>query len=69
LLLDEWTAEQDPEFRRKFYHEVLPAISEAGITVVMVTHDERYLSELTLPARKLRMDEGRFVDPQTMEKS
>jgi putative ATP-binding cassette transporter len=67
LLLDEWTAEQDPEFRRKFYHEVLPAISGAGITVVMVTHDERYLNELTLPARKLRMDEGRFVDPQTME--
>jgi putative ATP-binding cassette transporter len=67
LLLDEWTAEQDPEFRRKFYDEVLPAISGAGITVVMVTHDERYLKELTLPARKLRMDEGRFVDQQTME--
>jgi putative ATP-binding cassette transporter len=67
LLLDEWTAEQDPEFRRKFYHEVLPAISGAGITVVMVTHDERYINEVTLRARKLRMDEGRFVDPQTME--
>ena len=25
LLLDEWTADQDPEFRRKFYDELLPA--------------------------------------------
>ncbi|MGB2659267.1 MAG: ATP-binding cassette domain-containing protein, partial [Pseudolabrys sp.] len=24
LLLDEWTAEQDPEFRRKFYDDLLP---------------------------------------------
>src|SRR5262249_53867070 len=24
MLLDEWTAEQDPEFRRKFYDELLP---------------------------------------------
>jgi putative pyoverdin transport system ATP-binding/permease protein len=67
LLLDEWTAEQDPEFRRKFYDDVLPALSLAGVTVVMVTHDDRYLNELTLPARRLRMDEGRFVDQDTGE--
>ena len=29
LLLDEWTADQDPDFRRKFYDELLPAV-EAG---------------------------------------
>ena len=27
LLLDEWTAEQDPEFRRKFYDELLPQLT------------------------------------------
>ena len=62
MLLDEWTAEQDPEFRRKFYHELLPELLQAGVTVVVITHDDRYLDELDLPARRLRMDEGRFVD-------
>jgi putative ATP-binding cassette transporter len=62
LLLDEWTAEQDPEFRVKFYHELLPELLQAGETIVVITHDDRYLDELDLPARRLRMDEGRFVD-------
>jgi putative ATP-binding cassette transporter len=67
LLLDEWTAEQDPEFRRKFYEELLPELSRARATVVMVTHDERHLNELTFPARRLRMDEGRLVEQNTAE--
>jgi hypothetical protein len=29
---------------------------------VAITHDDRYLDELKLPARRLHMDEGRFVD-------
>jgi putative ATP-binding cassette transporter len=68
LLLDEWTSDQDPEFRRKFYHELLPALKAAGTTIVVITHDDRYLNELDLPARRLRMDEGRFVEQQSMEK-
>jgi putative pyoverdin transport system ATP-binding/permease protein len=67
LLLDEWTAEQDPEFRRKFYDELLPALMRGGATVVAITHDDRYLEELELPARSLRMDEGRFVVPRSVE--
>jgi putative pyoverdin transport system ATP-binding/permease protein len=62
LLLDEWAADQDPEFRRKFYFDLLPALHRAGVTVVVVTHDDRYLDEMDLPARRLRMDEGRFVE-------
>lgn len=62
LLLDEWTSDQDPGFRRKFYDELLPALKEAGKTVVVVTHDDRYINEFNLPARRLRMDEGRFVE-------
>jgi putative ATP-binding cassette transporter len=62
MLLDEWTAEQDPEFRAKFYHEILPELLQAGETIVLITHDDRYLDELDLPARRLHMDEGRFVD-------
>ena len=67
LLLDEWAADQDPEFRRKFYFDLLPALKRAGTTVVAVTHDDRYLDELDLPARRLRMDEGRFVGQQPAE--
>jgi putative ATP-binding cassette transporter len=62
LLLDEWAADQDPEFRRKFYFDLLPALHRAGVTVVVVTHDDRYIDEMDLPARRLRMDEGRFVE-------
>jgi putative pyoverdin transport system ATP-binding/permease protein len=66
LLLDEWTAEQDPEFRRKFYDELLPDLMAAGATIVVITHDDRYLDELTLRARRVRMDEGRIVEQRTM---
>ena len=69
LLLDEWAADQDPEFRRKFYHDLLPALHRAGVTMVVVTHDDRYLDEMHLPARRLRMDEGRFVDQHSMANS
>ena len=67
LLLDEWTADQDPDFRRRFYDEFLPALIQAGKTVVVITHDDRYLAELHMPARKLRMDEGRFVEGHPVE--
>ena len=69
LLLDEWTAEQDPEFRRKFYDELLPDLMRARATVVVITHDDRYLDELDLPARKIHMDEGRIVEEISMKKS
>jgi ABC-type siderophore export system fused ATPase/permease subunit len=34
----------------------------AGQTVVVISHDDRYLSELQLPCRKIRMEEGRIVE-------
>ena len=67
LLLDEWAADQDPDFRRKFYFELLPTLHRAGVTVVVVSHDDRYLDEMELPARRLRMDEGRFVGQSSAE--
>jgi putative ATP-binding cassette transporter len=41
-VFDEWAADQDPQFRRKFYREILPYLKSAGKTVIAVTHDERY---------------------------
>jgi putative ATP-binding cassette transporter len=60
LLLDEWTSDQDPDFRRKFYHEILPELNQTGATIVVITHDDRYLNELDLPARRIHMEEGHF---------
>ena len=69
LLLDEWTAEQDPEFRGKFYDELLPELVQAGATLVVVTHDERYLEQLNLLARKIRMDEGRIIEQTSIART
>jgi putative ATP-binding cassette transporter len=66
VLLDEWTAEQDPEYRRKFYDELLPEMMRAGKTVVVITHDDRYLDELHLPARRIHMEEGRIVNERAI---
>jgi putative ATP-binding cassette transporter len=67
LLLDEWAADQDPEFRRKFYFELLPALHRAGVTVVAISHDDRYIEEMDVPTRRLRMDEGRFTEHNSVE--
>jgi putative pyoverdin transport system ATP-binding/permease protein len=67
LLLDEWAADQDPEFRRKFYFELLPRLHRAGVSVVAISHDDRYIEEMDVPIRRLRMDEGRFVEDQSVE--
>ena len=62
LLLDEWTADQDPRFRRKFYSELLPQLINGGLTIVAITHDARYDEDLSVNARKFRMDDGRLVE-------
>jgi putative pyoverdin transport system ATP-binding/permease protein len=62
LLLDEWAAEQDPDFRRKFYHELLPVLHRAGISLVAITHDDRYLAQVELTGRRLQMEYGRLVE-------
>jgi putative pyoverdin transport system ATP-binding/permease protein len=67
LLLDEWAADQDPEFRRKFYYDLLPELKRTGETVVAISHDDRYLDEMDVPARRLRMEDGRIVAQQTVE--
>ncbi|MBU0724008.1 MAG: cyclic peptide export ABC transporter [Alphaproteobacteria bacterium] len=42
LVLDEWAADQDPQFRAKFYREILPTLRDRGLTIVAVTHDDHY---------------------------
>jgi putative pyoverdin transport system ATP-binding/permease protein len=57
-VLDEWAADQDPLFRRKFYEDLLPMFKARGITIIAVTHDDRYFH---IADRRLHLEEGRIV--------
>jgi putative ATP-binding cassette transporter len=59
LLLDEWAADQDPLYRRVFYRELLPRLKALGMTVVVVTHDDRYFDQAD---RLLKMEGGRLSE-------
>lgn len=41
-LFDEWASDQDPEFRRFFYTELLPELKNRGKCVIVITHDDAY---------------------------
>lgn len=58
-VLDEWAADQDPEFRRIFYTKLLPELRRNGKTVVVITHDDRYFN---LGDCVVKLDYGRIVD-------
>lgn len=42
ILLDEWAAEQDPEFRKYFYEVLLEEFKKRGKTIIAITHDDHY---------------------------
>jgi putative pyoverdin transport system ATP-binding/permease protein len=58
VIFDEWAADQDPAFRRKFYEEILPGLKARGKVVICVTHDDRYFE---VADRRLKMEFGRIV--------
>jgi putative ATP-binding cassette transporter len=55
IVLDEWAADQDPEFRRKFYMEILPLLKSEGFTILAITHDDAYYQ---CANRLFKMDAG-----------
>ena len=59
MVFDEWAADQDPGFRRFFYETLIPALRDAGKTVIAVTHDDRFFS---VADRVLVMDKGRLEE-------
>ncbi|WP_075181285.1 multidrug ABC transporter permease/ATP-binding protein [Pantoea sp. 1.19] len=59
LLLDEWAADQDPHFRRVFYHEILPWLSAEGKTVLAISHDDHYFAQAD---RLLEMRAGQLSE-------
>ncbi|MFC4258091.1 multidrug ABC transporter permease/ATP-binding protein [Marinobacter lacisalsi] len=55
LLLDEWAADQDPQFRRTFYQELLGNLHDIGVTVFAISHDDHYFERAD---RLLEMKHG-----------
>lgn len=58
-IFDEWAADQDPIFRRKFYQQVLPRLKARGNTVIAITHDDTYFH---LADAHFKMVEGQLTD-------
>jgi putative pyoverdin transport system ATP-binding/permease protein len=59
LIIDEWAADQDPYFRKKFYTEIIPILKQEGIAIVAITHDDRYYH---CADRIYRMDYGKLIE-------
>ncbi len=57
-VFDEWSAEQDPEYRAWFYDTLLPRLAARGAIVLAVTHDEDFFDRAD---RVLHFDAGQMV--------
>jgi cyclic peptide transporter len=60
-LFDEWAADQDPEFRKFFYRELLPELKNKGKCIIAITHDDRYFNTAD---RLIKMELGKIVDEE-----
>jgi putative ATP-binding cassette transporter len=58
-VFDEWAADQDPAFKKIFYHTFLPALKAKGKAVLVISHDERYYH---VADRIIHLDCGRVTD-------
>jgi putative ATP-binding cassette transporter len=57
-IFDEWAADQDPQFKKYFYDELLNKLKAEGKTVIAVSHDDRYFH---LADRVIKMDYGKII--------
>ena len=58
IIFDEFAADQDPDFRRFFYEELLPEFKKNGKTVIAVTHDDMFFDYCD---RLIKLDLGGIV--------
>ena len=56
-IFDEWAADQDPYFRKKFYEEILPSLKQKNETVIAITHDDKYFHMADL---RFEMSDGQL---------
>lgn len=57
-VFDEWAADQDPEFRKFFYHTLLPEMKARGKCVIAITHDDRFFD---IADDIIKMEMGKIV--------
>jgi cyclic peptide transporter len=64
LVLDEWAAEQDPEFRAYFYEVLIQELRHMGKTIIAVTHDDAYFN---CADRLIKFDYGKIAEELVYE--
>ena len=57
-LFDEWAANQDPQFKSKFYCEIIPDLKKKGKTIIVITHDESFFH---MADRVIKLEDGHVV--------
>ena len=57
-VLDEWAAEQDPEFRKYFYEHLLKLLKAKGNTIILITHDDKYFN---CAERIIKLEYGKII--------
>jgi putative ATP-binding cassette transporter len=55
---DEWSADQDPEFKKYFYSEIISKLKAKNKIIIIVTHDIHFLSEAD---QVIHLDHGKIV--------
>jgi putative ATP-binding cassette transporter len=66
FMFDEWAADQDPAFKKVFYHRILPELKARGRTVIVVSHDDQYFESAD---RIVRFADGRIVEDRYLHES
>lgn len=66
LVFDEVTADQDSEFRRLFYEDILDELKRAGKIVIVITHDDQFFH---VADNILKLDLGREVPLHVLQRS
>jgi putative ATP-binding cassette transporter len=63
-VFDEWAADQDPQFKRIFYYELVPELKSRGKTVIVISHDDRYYG---LADRLIKLESGKVESDQPVD--
>lgn len=58
IIFDEWAADQDPDFKKVFYGEIIPSLKSKGKIVIFVSHDDNYY--LKSADKILQLSGGKF---------
>lgn len=66
LVIDEWAADQDPIFRKKFYTEIIPFLKNEKMAILAITHDDKYYY---CADRLYKMDYGKLFEKKLSEVS